>query len=87
MLEIGTWNGGTLFLFARMANSNAKIISLDMPGGEFGGGYEKFKMPFFTNFAQENQKIYLIRASSHLASSLLKVESILEGRKTGFSFY
>ena len=86
MLEIGTWNGGTLFLFARMANSNAKIISLDMPGGEFGGGYEKFKIPFFTNFAQENQKIYLIRASSHLASSLLKVKNTLEDRKLDFLF-
>jgi len=86
MLEIGTWNGGTLFLFARIANSDAKIISSDMPGGEFGGGYEKFKMSFFTNFARENQKIYLIRASSHSASSLHKVEITLEGRKLDFLF-
>jgi predicted O-methyltransferase YrrM len=86
MLEIGTWNGGTLFLFAKIANSDAKIISLDMPGGEFGGGYEKFKIPFFTSFAKENQKIYLIRASSHLDSSLNKVESTLAGRKLDFLF-
>ena len=79
MLEIGTFNGGTLFLFSKMANSNAKIISLDLPGGKFGGGYEKFKVPFFTNFAQGNQKIYLIRANSHALSSLQTVENILKG--------
>ena len=86
MLEIGTWNGGTLFLFARTVNSDAKIISLDLPGGEFGGGFEKFKIPFFSSFAQENQKIYLIRESSHLTSSLLKVESTLKGKELDFLF-
>lgn len=53
MLEIGTANGGTLFLFTRVADSNARIISLDLPHGKFGGGYENFKIPFFTNFARK----------------------------------
>lgn len=86
MLEIGTFKGGTLFLFTRMANSNAEIISLDMPGGEFGGGYERFKIPFFTGFAQEQQKIYLIREDSHLPRSLQKVKSTLKGKSLDFLF-
>ena len=86
MLEIGTFNGGTLYLFARIINSTSEIISLDMPGGKFGGGYEKFKIPFFTNFARGNQKIYLIRANSHLPSSLQKVENILKGKEIDFLF-
>ncbi len=77
MLEIGTYNGGTLFLFAKMANPNAKLLSLDLPGGEFGGGYEQFKVSFFTNFAHDAQKIFLIRDDSHLQRSLFKVKSIL----------
>ena len=86
MLEIGTFNGGTLFLFSKMVNSDAKIISLDMPGGRWGGGYEKFKLPFYTNFAHGTQKIYLIRANSHSPSSLQKVESILKGETIDFLF-
>jgi hypothetical protein len=56
MLEIGTASGGTLFLFTRVADSNAKIISLDLPHGKFGGGYENCKIPFFTNFAQKTNE-------------------------------
>jgi len=86
MLEIGTANGGTLYLFTRMIDSNAKIISLDMPSGKFGGGYESFKIPFFTNFAQKNQRIFLVRADSHSASSLSTVKSILKEQKLDFLF-
>ncbi len=86
MLEIGTNNGGTLFLFAQIAASNAKILSLDLPGGNFGGGYPYFKAPFFTNFARDNQRIFLLRADSHSTKSVSRVESILAGDKLDFLF-
>ena len=41
ILEIGTAGGGTLFLFTRIAHPEATIISVDLPGGPFGGGYTK----------------------------------------------
>lgn len=86
MLEIGTSRGGTLFLFTRMIDSSAIIISLDLPKGKFGGGYEDFKIPFFSNFAQENQRIFLVRADSHLSSSLSTIKSILKGQEIDFLF-
>lgn len=86
LLEIGTANGGTLFLFTRMVNSNARIISLDLPGGKFGGRYENFKIPFYTNFAQKNQRIFLVRADSHSPLSLSTVKSILKEQKLDFLF-
>jgi predicted O-methyltransferase YrrM len=86
MLEIGTSLGGTLYLFTRVVDSSARIISLDLPGGNFGGGYEHFKIPFFTNFSRDNQKIYLVRADSHLPTSLSAVKSILKGQKLDFLF-
>ena len=39
VLEIGTAQGGTLFLWTRLAQADAVIVSLDLPGGRFGGGY------------------------------------------------
>lgn len=86
MLEIGTAKGGTLFLFTRIIDSRARMISLDLPKGKFGGGYEDFKVPFFTNFARKDQRIFLIRADSHSSSSLSTIKSILKGQKIDFLF-
>lgn len=86
MLEIGTANGGTLFLFTRMIDPNAKIISLDLPGGKFGGGYEKFKIHFFTKFAINNQRIFLIRGNSHSEKSMSAVKNIIKEQPLDFLF-
>ena len=43
LLEIGTARGGTLFLFTRVSSSDALIISVDLPGGLFGGGYPELR--------------------------------------------
>lgn len=86
MLEIGTANGGTLFLFTRMVDPNAKIVSLDLPGGKFGGGYEKFKIHFFTKFAIKNQRIFLIRGNSHSAKSMSYIKNIVKGEQLDFLF-
>jgi len=39
VLETGTAGGGTLFLWCRLASDDARIISVDLPGDPFGGGY------------------------------------------------
>lgn len=38
ILEIGTYKGGTLWMFSQVALDDACIISIDLPGGNFGGG-------------------------------------------------
>lgn len=86
ILEIGTANGGTLFLFCQVADPNATIISIDLPGGKFGGGYPKWKIPLYKSFAKKNQKIYLIRANSHKQETLEKVKKILDDKKVDFLF-
>jgi len=86
ILEIGTAGGGTLFLFVRISSPNALIISIDLPGGRFGGGYSEWRVSLYKSFAIHYQKIHLIRGDSHAPSTLRMVEKILEGRKLDFLF-
>jgi len=86
VLEIGTACGGTLFLFSHVASEDATIISIDLPGGKFGGGYRKWREPLYRSFALLGQQIYLLREDSHKTETLEQVESILQGRKVDFLF-
>ena len=85
-MEIGTAGGGTLFLFTWVADPEAKIISIDLPGGPFGGGYPKWKMPLYKSISREEQKIYLIRKDSHDPQTLKEVKRILGSEKIDFLF-
>src|SRR5690348_6319794 len=49
-LEVGTAHGGTLYVISRLSQTSATIISIDMPGGAFGGGYQWFRIPIFKLF-------------------------------------
>jgi predicted O-methyltransferase YrrM len=86
MLEIGTAQGGTLYLFSRILNSNAEIVSLDLPEGDFVGSYPSYKKAFYASFARDNQRIFLVKANSHEKSSLENVKSILNGQELDFLF-
>ncbi|MCW7080735.1 MAG: hypothetical protein OCU16_06525 [Candidatus Methanospirare jalkutatii] len=65
MIEIGTADYGSLFLFTHRASEDATIISIDLPGGKFGGGHLKWKIPLYKAFKSPNQELHLIRADSH----------------------
>lgn len=86
VLEIGTANGGTLFCFSRLAERDAVIISIDLPGGPFGGGYPNWKSKIYKSFGIRNQKIYLIRGDSHRLETYQMVLSILNDSKFDFIF-
>jgi cephalosporin hydroxylase len=86
VLEIGTAGGGTLFLFTRVADPEAKIISIDLPGGPFGGGYPRWKIPLYKSFSRGGQRIYLVRRDSHDPRTLEEVRKILGGEKVNFLF-
>jgi len=87
VLEIGTANGGTLFLFSKLAHENAVIISIDLPGyGRFGSGYPLWKKQFYEGFASQKQKMHLLRADSHSELTRNAVRSILRRRQLDFLF-
>jgi len=63
--EIGTFKGGTLYIWCQLAAPDARIISIDLPGGQFGGGYNERSIPFFQSFCQPGQTLHCLRGSSH----------------------
>lgn len=86
VLEIGTANGGTLFLFCRVADPVATIISVDLPGGWFGGGYPAWKGILYRCFPGRGQKFHLIRADSHSRETFDRVRNLLSGERLDFVF-
>ena len=86
ILEIGTAGGGTLFLYTRIAHPKASIISVDLPGGSFGGGYAKWKIPIYKSFTIGDQKIKLLRADSHNPKTFEHVKNLINKKMVDFLF-
>ena len=80
VLEIGTAQGGTLYLWTRLAREDALVVSVDLPGGKFGGGYSRLRIPIYRRFARARQKLHLLRANSHDPSTLAKVKELFGAR-------
>lgn len=85
-LEIGTNYGGTLFLLCALSPPGARVISVDLPAGQFGGGYPRRKIPLFRSFPRNGQKLHLIRGDSHSIETLARVERLLAGDKLDYLF-
>lgn len=86
ILEIGTARGGTLYLWTQAAGDDAIIVSVDLPGGEFGGAYPACRIPFYQSFARANQRMHLLRCNSHAVQSLEKVQEIFDSGPIDFIF-
>jgi predicted O-methyltransferase YrrM len=84
LLEIGTAGGGTLFLLGLAAHRSATIISVDLPRGEFGGGYPLWKIPLYRGFVRRTQRLHLIRGDSHAPATLERTRRALRGEPLDF---
>jgi predicted O-methyltransferase YrrM len=85
-LEIGTNYGGTLLLLCALSVPRAKVISIDLPSGPFGGGYPLNKIPIFRRFPRFGQRLHLLRADSHAADTKVQVLRLLEGERLDYLF-
>jgi predicted O-methyltransferase YrrM len=86
VLEIGTARGGTLYLFARLATDDATLVSVDLPFGQFGGGYPFWRTRLYQAFAGRSQTLTLVRADSHARQTIADVATLFGGRPVDFLF-
>lgn len=86
ILEIGSAVGGNLFLFTQIATRDALVISIDLPGGKFGGGYPAWRIPLYKLFVSGKQRLRLIRADSHDVATKEAVQSALNNKEIDFLF-
>ncbi|MHA2339428.1 MAG: class I SAM-dependent methyltransferase [Candidatus Hodarchaeales archaeon] len=86
ILEIGTYDGGTLFFLSRFARPDAILITVDLPLVRDGAGYSPAKIPFYKSFTSYNQKIHFIRENSQSPKTVKKIEKILKNRKIDVLF-
>jgi predicted O-methyltransferase YrrM len=87
VLEIGTYAGGTLYCWCKVARPDAVVISVDLPGGKWGGGYtderaEEMRMLF----PGPGQQLHLLAADSHDESTIRSIQKLLNGRQLDFLF-
>jgi predicted O-methyltransferase YrrM len=85
-LEIGTARGGTLLFLTRLASPQATIVSVDLPGGEFGGGYSRSRAWLYKRFARRKQRLELFQGDSHSRDMLDRVKAALRGQELDYLF-
>lgn len=86
VLEIGTARGGTLYLWTRASADDATIVSVDLPGGEFGGAYPDCRIPFYQALARRRQNLHLLRKDSHKPQTIENVCDLFDNHPIDFAF-
>jgi cephalosporin hydroxylase len=77
--EIGSMEGGTLFLLTQMCHPEAHVISLDWR-------YTEARRRTFPRFARHRQRLSLVEADSHAPATRRRVEELLAGEPLDFLF-
>jgi len=86
VVEIGTANGGVFWALCQMADPDAQLISIDLPGGEFGGGYKTDAIEKFKKFKQGRQRLDFLMEDSHDLETKKKLQSLLKNESVDLLF-
>jgi predicted O-methyltransferase YrrM len=85
VLEIGCWDGGTLFLWSRVAASDALLVTVDIGGGPFGDA-SPLAVLCRGMAAAEQRVTTLFGRNSHAASTFAEIRGVLADRPVDFLF-
>lgn len=86
VMEIGTFRGGTLFVFSQLAAPGATMISLDFHMSFFGKVYGALQKPLLRKFVRNGKSLFMVRENSHLPQTLDTIRDILQGHELDFLF-
>jgi cephalosporin hydroxylase len=84
VVEIGTASGGTLAGWCAVAEPDATIVSIDLPGGDYGGGYDPDDLGPLQAHAQPGQTLRFLPADSHDPATCDALLGLLGGRAVEF---
>jgi predicted O-methyltransferase YrrM len=85
ILEIGTSQGGTLYLFSRLVQPGGLIISIDKPGEP--GSVRPVMRAVYRTFGKKNgAQVMTLDRDSHAQSTHAEVANLLAGRSVDLLF-
>lgn len=79
VVEVGTCKGGCFWLWCQLAQPDTLLVSIDLPGGDFGGGFSEETMDVYRAYGREKQSLHFLRRDSHLPETRLELETLLQG--------
>jgi cephalosporin hydroxylase len=88
IIEIGTYKGGTLYVWSRSNPTAELIVSIDLPGGRYGGGYERRRQRLYREFLfdRPGAAMRLLQSDSHDPATLEQLKAILGARRADFLY-
>jgi predicted O-methyltransferase YrrM len=86
VVEIGTYRGGSFYALCRVADAHATVVSIDLPGGLFGGGYNDDELRSLRGYGLSSQSLYFLAVDSHEDSTHDAVVELLAGRPIDLLF-
>lgn len=86
IVEIGTAAGGTFYCLSQIADPSALLVSIDFPGGLYGGGQTNVECKLFATFGAPTQTFEFIRDRSFHLSTFKNLRKILDGREIDLLF-
>jgi predicted O-methyltransferase YrrM len=84
VVEIGTARGGTFYAWCKVAESDAVIVSIDLPGGRFGGGYTGEDIAVLRRYGQAPQQLHFVQGDSHDEQTKATLLEILNAKRIDF---
>ena len=85
VVEIGTARGGTFAAWCDAADPRATLVSIDLPGGPFGGvDSPPADDATLRRYGRREQELHILRADSHDPATRARLEEILCGREIDF---
>lgn len=86
IVEIGTYRGGTLFIWRQVATPKAHIIALDLDTNSLDGEFSKSRRQLYAHFARQDQQISFIAGDSHDKHTKERLQHTLAGKPIDFLF-